>query len=128
MSKYCGKCDVWDTLIMIHELNDTDTDWSKIKVTQYTKDSDFDWDKKERVNVKEINFNSVKDVLKYAPYLIASGSFNKGKIDIFITEKSYLDELEDRYGIDTSNYRKEWFKDMLAYGYTANEAHNWVYK
>ena len=116
MSKYCGKCDLWDTLVDIHELDDN-SDWSKVYIYQ---------------NNKRLNINSLKDLIKYAPYIIGSMSFSKktGEYHINICDESYITEryrlIEDESNtimLELENYHRDvWYKDMIKYGYSEEEA------
>lgn len=68
MSRFCGKCDVYDVLVAIMELND-DSDWSKIHIYKYIEDLDEDgFYKREKLDI-----NSIKDLVPYFPFLEYSG-------------------------------------------------------
>ena len=90
MSKYSGKCDIYDSLIMIREMN-KDSDWSKVKIKQYTNELDENGYHK----VKELKINSLKDVVPYFPFIEVSAYYdNTGifGIVIIIGQHSYVYE------------------------------------
>lgn len=78
MSEFSGKCDVWDSLYEIRGLND-DSDWSKVTIVQ---------------DGKVLDINSLKDLIKYAPYLIRSGYYSKEESYSDITTESFIDSEE----------------------------------
>lgn len=101
MSKYCGKCDLWDSLVMIGEVSD-DSNWNNIDVYQLTEDSFFDSDGWHNTNKLEIH--SIKDLIPYAPFIscLSMGQKNDGDIirTDYIGNKSFIDIEE--------NERFEW--------------------
>lgn len=177
MSEFCGKCDLWDTVYHIGKVRD-DSDWSKIHIYQRGKDS----------NDVDLNITSLKDLIKYAPYLISVGIGTKEECKYWITSESFIDR-EDRESLEwklktvkqiyrrckrkgieftletvkenifftycneeliqglyervkahpyTKNisglhtnlhqiYREYWVEGMMEYGWTEEEAKNWVY-
>ena len=93
MSKYCGKCDLWDSLVMIRKANDENTNWSNIKIYQTTEDSYFDehgWN-----NVKLLDIKCLKDLLPYAPFITSIMGYSEGKYTVYIPHKSYIDVMEE---------------------------------
>ena len=92
MSKYSGKCDIYDSLIMIREMNE-DSDWSKVTIKQYTDELDaYGYNK-----VKELKITSLKDVVPYFPFIEGSAYYdNTGifGIVIIIGQHSYVYEEE----------------------------------
>lgn len=94
MSIFSGKCDVYDTLVGIHEYTDEEL---KNNVDIYIG------------NVRTpLRIESKKDLIPYYPHLISVGSFDneKRKSTIFITSKSHVDYEEE----DILNWR---LKDLL---------------
>ena len=104
MSGYCGKCDLWDSLVMIGKVNDECTDWSNIKIYQTKEDSYFNgysWN-----NVELLNIKCLKDLLPYAPFIPILMSHCKDCYTVYIPEKSYIDIMEEE--------RLQWItKDIL---------------
>ena len=86
MSIFCGKCDVFDTLIGIREMTD-ESDWSKVKIYQYN-------DKNERIL---LDIRSTKDLLPYAAHLIESSCSCDGDMTACITSRSYVDIENDEH-------------------------------
>ena len=92
MSKYCGKCDLWDLLVMIREVNDETTDWDKIKIYQINDDSTFDengWN-----NVELLDIKCLKDLLPYAAYIVNMASWGKDYCIVYIGTESYAQQME----------------------------------
>lgn len=191
MSEYCGKCDLWDSLVMIRDYND-ESAWDKITIYQLTDDSEFTptgW-----TNMSHLKVKSLKDLIPYAPYVPAMSFGNGDSVVYVIGQKSFITiEEEERFGWaikyaqricksfkrkheeltleeltskvgyfyscrddipdwvvkicervlehpyskcikidDLSNpfhnyYRQNLYNDMIKYGYTEHEAHEWVY-
>ena len=92
MSKYCGKCDLWDSLVMIREVNDETTDWDKIKIYQINDDSCFDEDGWH--NVELLDIKCLKDLLPYAAYIVGMAFGNGDKYTAYIGTESYVQEME----------------------------------
>lgn len=82
MSKFSGKCDVYDTLISIHQYTDEEL---KNNVKIYVGSS------KEPLQI-----NSCKDLIPYYPYIVASASFNnpERKSIIQLSKESWVDTEE----------------------------------
>lgn len=82
MSIYSGKCDCYDTLVMIHNYSDEEL---KNNVSIYIGDS------KEPLHI-----SSKKDLIPYYPFLISSAYFNGEEriADIHLTSESYVDISE----------------------------------
>lgn len=82
MSKFSGKCDVYDTLISIHQYTDEEL---KNNVKIYVGGS------KESLQI-----NSEKDLIPYYPYIVASASFNNSerKSIIQLSKESWVDTEE----------------------------------
>lgn len=83
MSEFSGKCDLWDTLYCIWGVTDK-CDWSLIKIYQ-----------KEKL----LPISSVKDLIKYAPYVISSSSYYAGEHKIRISHKPWID-IEEQDSIE----------------------------
>lgn len=78
MSKFSGKCDVYDDFIEIQGLTD-ESDWSKIKI--YHKDQLLD-------------IKSVKDLLPYSAHLISMEYRHNGECTAHISDISFVDREE----------------------------------
>jgi hypothetical protein len=92
MSQYCGKCDLWDSLVMIKEVNDETTDWGNIKICQISDDSYFDengWN-----NVGLLDIKCLKDLLPYAAYIVNMVSWGKDYCIVYIGAESYVQQME----------------------------------
>ena len=92
MSKYCGKCDLWDLLVMIRGVNYETTDWDKIKIYQISDDSTFDEDGWH--NVELLDIKCLKDLLPYAAYIVGMANGNGDKYTAYIGTESYVREME----------------------------------
>lgn len=82
ISYLTGKCDCYDTLVMIHKV----TDFSNVRI--YAANN----------GLIPLRIDSQKDLMPYYPYLITSMSSSKEDgIDAHLSERSYIDiEEEDR--------------------------------
>ena len=78
MSAYTGKCDVYDTLVMIHNI----TDFSNVKIYAYGND------------IIPLRIDSQKDLMPYYPYLTSSMSKSDNGIIVHLSKESYIDEEE----------------------------------
>lgn len=80
MSGYSGKCDVYDSLVMIREVKD----FSNVKI--YAADNE----------VIPLKINSKKDLIPYYPYLtsIMCGD-SEGNTIIHLSKKSFVDAEEE---------------------------------
>ena len=92
MSEFCGKCDIWDSLVNIGRVDDN-TDWSKIEIYQ---------------NDIRLPISSLKDLIKYAPYLIRCSFSSKGSGVYHITDRSFIDSEEE----ESLNFRLKWAKQI----------------
>ena len=93
MSMFCGKCDLWDSLVMIREIND-ESDWSKIKIYQHTPDTYFDETGLHGDILLDIK--CLKDLLPYAAHLIGMSYGDKdGNYIAHISSRSFVDEEEE---------------------------------
>lgn len=90
MSIYTGKCDVFDTFVMIYEI----TDFSNVHI--YAANNDL----------IPLQINSQKDLIPYYPYLIVCMSSSKeGEINANLSDRSYIDIDEEE--------RLKWRLDQL---------------
>lgn len=104
MSKYSGKCDVYDSLVEIHKYTD---DELKNNVKIYKGD-------------ELLNISCKKDLIPYYPYIITCALHdNNGRNAIIhITTKSYVDIEEEQYlnmqlEVALKEYRKSKRKKAL---------------
>ena len=96
MSVYCGKCDLWDSLVMIGKSNDETTDWSKIKIYQHTDESYFDKDGFHGDQLLDIK--CLKDLLPYAAFLKSMAYGDKdGTYICHISKRSFIDTEEEEH-------------------------------
>ena len=96
MSEFSGKCDLYDSLIMIRNKKD-DKDWSKIKI--YQKDK-----KGEKVLLP---INNYKDFIPYAAFIMGVAYGNQdGTYIAYIGEKSYVDLENEERAILNYKYAK----------------------
>lgn len=93
MSKFCGKCDVYDSFIAIQEMDDT-SDWSKVSIFQCDED----------LNKHDLNIKSYKDLVPYFPHLVQYSSSRDGEVVACITNKSFVD-MENEERINGIYYR-----------------------
>ena len=87
MSRYSGRCDIFDTLIMIHEYTDEEL---KNNVTIYKSGSS-----------EPLLINSRKDLIPYYAHIISSSCHNNvdRKATIYITSESWVD-IEERESLE----------------------------
>ena len=94
MSIYSGRCDLADSLIMIREVNDETTDWSKIKIYQHTPETYFD-EKGIHGDIL-LDIKCTKDLLPYGPFIVGMAYGDKdGTYICHIGQRSYVDEEEE---------------------------------
>ncbi len=80
ISKYSGKCDLYDVLVDIREV----TDFSKVKIYAA---NNF---------IVPLRIDSQKDLMPYYPYIVAISVGNSdGTQIIHLSEKSYIDSEEE---------------------------------
>ncbi len=80
ISRYSGKCDVYDALVDIHE----NKDFNKVKI--YARGN----------GLIPLRIDCQKDLIPYYPYLASLQHGDKdGNICIWLREKSYVDEEEE---------------------------------
>lgn len=101
MSVFSGKCDLFDSLEIdaSHKaLNDIDElDYSKYKVCVYG----------DNHRAHEIKFDSVKDAMKYAPYLVVIGAHSDGKSNLILSSKDFItEEEEEQLGWRLDDYKR----------------------
>lgn len=90
MSIYSGKCDVYDSLVMINNM----TDFSKVKI--YASDN----------HIIPLRIDSQKDLIPYYPYIVVMMSSNKDEgTSVHLSGKSYVDAEEEE--------RLQWRLDQL---------------
>ena len=84
MSKFSGRCDVYDSFVMIHNYTDEEL---KNNVKVYIGRDD-----------RLLELNSAKDLIPYYPHLVSSACYNNTEraAYIHITEKSSVDYEEER--------------------------------
>lgn len=82
MSRYSGKCDCYDSLVMIHEYTE---DELKNNVRIYVGNSDI-----------PLKIESYKDLIPFYPYLIGSACFDneERKSIIHLSSESFVDREE----------------------------------
>lgn len=91
MSKFSGKCDLYDILISIKQMNDN-SDWSKVKINMYIDELDeYGYNK-----YVPLNINCIKDLVPYFPFIETSAADNKDVYTCLIGKYSfvYLEEQE----------------------------------
>lgn len=84
MSKFCGKCDVYDSFIMIKELND-DTNWNNYKFSKYTKNKSGD------LEIESLEINSIRDLVPYFSFIECCGGGKKDNYSCILTSSSFVD-------------------------------------
>lgn len=75
MSRYSGKCDVYDTLVMIRCIKD----FSSVKIYRHFED------------VVPLRIDSQKDLAPFYPYLTTMITSNNGYMNIILSDKSFVD-------------------------------------
>lgn len=82
ISRYSGKCDLYDVLVDIREV----TDFSKVKI--YAANN----------SIVPLRIDSQKDLMPYYPYIVAISVGNSdGTQIIHLSEKSYVDSEEEEH-------------------------------
>lgn len=80
VSIYSGKCDVYDSLVMINDI----TDFSNVRI--YASDN----------HIIPLRIDSQKDLIPYYPYLVVMmSSIKDEEISVHLSEKSYVDTEEE---------------------------------
>ena len=102
MSKFSGKCDVFD---WFGDDSDEFITNSNIKIRETT-----------------LNIKNRKDLIPYYPYLVASGGRDKNKCTVFLTEKSYID-IEEEESLKTDLKSLLDYYDKTKDKYDENEAY-----
>ena len=80
MSEFSGKCDLWDWFSMSKK----DIDFSKIKI--YVGG-----------NIVPLRIESKKDLLPYAPFIVAVGCHDGENDVIRLSQKSFVDQEEEEH-------------------------------
>ena len=97
ISRYSGKCDLYDVLVDIREV----TDFSKVKI--YAANN----------SIVPLRIDSQKDLMPYYPYIIGMHvSDGKGNMEVYLGRKSYVDNEEEEcltWDLDTLKqyYRRQ---------------------
>lgn len=82
MSKYSGKCDLYDSLIMIKDIKD----YSKVKIYAYNND------------IVPLRIDFERDAMPFYPYLTTIMSGDKdGNTIIHLSSESYVDTNENEH-------------------------------
>ena len=80
ISVFSSKCDVYDSLVMIHNI----TDFSNVRI--YASGN----------HIIPLRIDSQKDLIPYYPYLVAMMSSSKdGYMSVYLSGKSYVDTEEE---------------------------------
>lgn len=104
MSKFSGRCDLYDSLIMIGEVSD----FSNVHI--FIND-----------NPIELRIDSQKDLIPYYACIASMSVYNNGKYHIRISgEPCFLAEERDFY-------KDILYKEMVENGYDKNIAYRWCY-
>ena len=101
MSRFCGKCDLYDSLVMIQSDDDDEKLAEVLKNLElYVRGADG------RDHL--VKSDTKKDIAKYYPYLIAIGCHSKDHHVVILSSDSFIDREEEE--------RKEWIaQDVLRY-------------
>lgn len=83
MSKYCGKCDFYDSLAI----------WGVVDGGKFTPEAP-ELLRRWHVSVsgKPLDIKSPKDVVPYFPFIVGSGGFSKESCTVNLSAESYNDE------------------------------------
>ena len=101
MSRFCGKCDLYDSLIMIQSDNDDE------KLAEILKNLQLFVRGKDGRN-HLVKSDTKKDIAKYYPYLTAIAAHSKNYHNIVLSSDSFIDQEEEE--------RKQWIvRDILRY-------------
>ena len=85
MSRFSGKCDIYDVLIAIREMDDK-SDWSKIKIRKYIDELDDEgWYKTMDLNINSKNNGKTIAKIMLNGSLIISLKFLLAKFNVLIT-------------------------------------------
>lgn len=84
MSRFSGKCDCYDTLVMIHKYTDDELK-NNVKIYIYG-------------DPEPIKIEKRKDLIPYYPHLIGSAGFDNEnrKATVYITKKPFTDSREEK--------------------------------
>jgi len=95
ISKYSGKCDLYDVLVDIREI----TDFSKVKI--YSANN----------SIIPLRIDSQKDLMPYYPYIVAiSVGDSDGTQIIHLSDKSYVDTEEEEHLIWDLDTLKRYYR------------------
>lgn len=95
ISRYSGRCDLYDVLVDIREV----TDFSKVKIYTY---GNF---------IIPLRIDSQKDLMPYYPYIVAISVGNSdGTQIIHLSEKSYVDTEEEEHLIWDLDTLKRYYR------------------
>lgn len=92
MSLYSGKCDVYDSLVMIREV----TDFSKIKIYRHVGE------------IVPLRIDSQKDLVPFYPFLTPMMAGDKDGATVYLSDMSFVDmeesEILERHLNDLKRY------------------------
>lgn len=97
ISRYSGKCDLYDVLVDIREV----TDFSKIKI--YAANN----------TIIPLRIDSQKDLMPYYPYIIGMHvSDGEGNMIVYLSKKSYVDIEEEGHLTWALNSLKQYWRSQ----------------
>lgn len=117
MSLFSGKCDLYDSLIMIRKEND-DTDWTKYEIEKYTKDSHLNTETFKFEGLEKITVTCVKDLVPYFPFIECIGISSADHSHIILSEKSFIDSEEEEFMFTKVNSIKRYVNHCKRNGET----------
>jgi len=104
MSSFSGKCDFCDCFVMIHSDGDekkAEENLKNLDLCIYTVDG----------RRHKIETNTIKDIVKYYPYLESMGAYSNGKYCVVLSSRPFIDiEEEEHRSWRTNEVLKYWKK------------------
>ena len=90
MSEFCGKCDFYDSIVMIN------LDGDRSAIEEYLKETNIYIRGKDGREHK-VDCKTEKDLAKYYPYLVGIGAFGKEKRTVVLSSKCFIDSEEEEF-------------------------------
>lgn len=90
MSEFCGKCDFYDSIVMIN------LDGDRSAIEEYLKKTNIYIRGKDGREHK-VDCKTEKDLAKYYPYLVSIGTFSKENRTVVLSSKCFIDSEEEEF-------------------------------
>ena len=92
MSRYSGKCDLYDHFMMIGVDENTTEEEINEKIG---KSNFYIYLNSKDLRRHKLDIHNIHDLIPYYPYLISCGCFSKDGDNIFLSSRSFVDSEED---------------------------------